>query len=160
MKRWLTGLAILPLMSLSAHAAPALDGGASEAKPVLDRAIKACGGVEKIGKVPVVVKASACTILPDSVASRAVNYEISWQRPDRVRIEYSFGAAAKSNYIRVFDGDASWISVNGKVRETALTLYGPERCVEFGAELLTFKEKGYKLTALDKVKIDDQTVVG
>jgi len=163
MKRWLTGLAILPLMSLSAHAAPALDGGLSEAEAVLDRAIKACGGVDRIGKVSVVVKASACTILPDSVASRAVNYEISWQRPDRVRLEYALGAAANSNYIRVLDGDASWISVNGKVREapkTALTLYGPERSVEFGAELLTFKGKGYTLTALGKVKVDDQCVVG
>jgi outer membrane lipoprotein-sorting protein len=163
MKRWLTGLAILPLLSLSAHAAPALDGGVSEAEAVLDRAIKACGGIEKIGKLPVVVKATSSTILPDGAASRTVSYEISWQRPDRVRLEYALGAAANSNYIRVIDGDASWISINGKVREapkTALALYGPERSVEFGAELLTFKGKGYKLAALGKVKVDDQTAVG
>jgi hypothetical protein len=44
MKRWLTGLVALLLLALSAHAAPALDGGVSEAEGVLNRAVKVRGG--------------------------------------------------------------------------------------------------------------------
>jgi outer membrane lipoprotein-sorting protein len=145
------------------NAAPALDGGVSEAEAVLDRAIKACGGQEKIAKLQVVVKATSTITLPRGAASRSIEYQISWQRPDRVRLEYSLGGAAKTNYVRVIDGDEAWMSLNGTVRElpkTPLSQNGPERGVEFAAELLTFKGKDYKLTALGKVKIDDQTVVG
>jgi outer membrane lipoprotein-sorting protein len=163
MRCCLTGLALLPFLSLSANAAPALDGGVSEAEAVLDRAIKACGGQETIAKLQVVVKATSTTILRDGVTSHSIDYQISWQRPDRVRLEYSPRAAAKTNYVRVIDGDGGWLSLNGAVRElpkTPLSQYGPEWGVEFAAELLTFKGKAYKLTALGKVKIDNQTVVG
>jgi outer membrane lipoprotein-sorting protein len=162
--RCLFGLMIVPLISIVAHAAPALENDQSKAEAVLDSAIRACGGEKEVGKLQVVVKVTSATILSGGGTSRGTDYEISWQSPDRIRTEYRFAAAAANRtYIRVFDGDKAWLSLNGTVRElgkSPLTPYGPERSVAFGAELIAFKGKDYKLTALGKVKVDDQEVVG
>jgi hypothetical protein len=157
-------LAVIPLLSLPAHAAPALEIDQSKAEAILDRAIRACGGEKEIGKLQVVVKVTSATMLAGGGAARGMEYEISWQSPERIRTEYALNAAAGNRtYIRVFDGDKAWLSTNGTVRElpkTALTPYGPERAVAFGADLIAFEGKDYKLAALGKVKLDDQEVIG
>jgi len=163
-KRCVFALAVIPLFLLPAHAAPALENDQSKAEAILDRAIRACGGEKEVGKLQVVVKASSTTLLTGGGASRGTDYEISWQSPARIRTEYCFAAAAANRtYIRVFDGDKAWLLLNGTVRElakSAQTPYGPERAAAFGAELIAFKGNDYRLTALGKVKVDDQEFIG
>ena len=164
MRRCMFAMAVVPLISMFAHAAPALENDQSKAEAVLDRAIRACGGEKEIGKLQVVVKLTSATMPPGGGKSLGIEYEISWQSPERIRTEYHTNAgAANRTYIRVFDGEKTWISSNGTVRElpkSGATPYGPERYVAFGADLIAFKGKNYKLTALGKVKLDDQEVIG
>jgi hypothetical protein len=144
--------------------AAALAGDASTARAIVDAAIKAHGGPEKLAKTALMTRQAKGAM---SLFGQEVPFtdELILQLPERWRWTLEAGdAGRKSRLLLVVDGDKGWRSSGGAVMDV-----GKERLQELREEayviwlstLLPFtKSNGFSLTLLADSEINGRPAAG
>jgi hypothetical protein len=164
MKCWICAALAWPLLASLLIAAPAKDEQA-EAEAILDKAIAAAGGQDKLAKLKSFTikfiqqnKDGSTGTVSESTA------EYSFAHPDRHRREFAHGKGkTKFTTITIVNGDKAWVSVGGKVHAIQADGIpdGFAELTEFPVRKWPlYKNKGYKLAPLGESKVGDKPVVG
>jgi hypothetical protein len=155
--RWMWLVVAFALFTTILASAPAKDEQA-EAMAILDKALKALGGEEKLAKFNSFTAKGKGIEDPDGKAEFSYIMEISCQAPYRWRVEAKTSAGDK--FIRVIDVDTIGTSVTGPTDGlTRREAFRIETCVltDLGVlELPRFKSKGYRVKFLGTSKMGDQ----
>jgi hypothetical protein len=136
---------------------------AADAKALVQKALKACGGEDKLSKVKAMTMKSKGTYygMGDGIAYTETT---SWQFPDKVRAEIKAEVnGEKFTLIEVFNADKAWESTNGKTEELtkdALAESKESMYLHKVAMLYPLLDKGYTLTPIGEVKVGDKPAVG
>jgi hypothetical protein len=142
--------------------------GAADAKAVIDKAIKAAGGADKLAKYPAIKRKGKGTFQVDTTLDPVeFTFESTLQGTDQVRLEYRPELATlMGRHVVVYNGDKGW----GKEPDNDTTDLPQEGTAPFFkehyravrlAELLTpLLSKDFKLAPLREIKVDKRTAVG
>jgi hypothetical protein len=163
--RWIWTFVTIPFLVATLLAAPATDERAA-AEAILDKAIKAVGGQDKLTQLTsyVLKLKQKPTPQPGKVGLETI-IEISYEYPDHERCEFT-GAVGrpKSIDLRIINGDKGWISSGGTVTELSgeKAKYLKEEPFDTFPvrQLPLYKGKGYKLAMLGESKLEDKKVIG
>jgi hypothetical protein len=162
MRRMLILPSVFCLLSLAAraHADPAAD-----AKAILNDALKAMGGADKLAKLPATTFKSKGTLVFNG---QKFEYTDEWelQAPDRFRwnltihinqreVPLTFGVSDKASWIKTGGGTARERSA-----DESHMLRIDCRAVLLAHYLPALQEKGTELTPLGELKINDRAAVG
>jgi hypothetical protein len=135
----------------------------AEVQALLDKAIKAHGGEEKLNKH----KAFTLKMKGKShVMGMALDTtgEMAFQRPDQFRMELEFEIMGmKFKILQVFNKGKGWLSLNGMVQELDKDLLAEmkEGVHTARVEWLTpLKDKAFKLSSLGESKVNGRAAVG
>jgi hypothetical protein len=167
MNRWMWTLIYLLMLPIISPAAPAKDDQA-EAQAILDKAIKALGGEEKLARLTSFALKSRGRFYFDGETG-IQTLELSCDLPGRLRRKSTFATDDVATIECIINGDQGWISFNGiKTSELTLEQIAREKDgLEKGlwtdlavGHLPLLKGNGYKLTPLGDSKIGDRRVVG
>jgi outer membrane lipoprotein-sorting protein len=137
----------------------------ADARAVIERAIQATGGAEKLAQQA--TKGLTFKGKGKSYVMGEADYTGEWaiQPPDKVRFQLDIEAnAMKITFVTVFDGKKGWVKINDMtlemgeddVAEAKENLYAGE--VESLLPLV--KGKGFELSPLGEAKVGDETAVG
>jgi hypothetical protein len=139
--------------------------GADQADPkaLVDKAIKALGGEEKLAKCKAFTTKGKGTIYePGEIA---MTEETSWQPPSQYRADMEINADnAKLKLVYVFNGDKAWIKTGERTAEMpkelreAFTDYF--YALRLGVNPVELKGEGVKLAPLGEIKIGERPAVG
>jgi hypothetical protein len=158
------------LLSLTCAAAVALAPTAvraedkPDAKTIIEKAIKAHGGADKIDKVKATVVKTKGTVhvMGMDIAFTGTN---SSQEPDKMRVEVDvtvMGMDFKST--QIFNKDKAWVGVNGTFTEVDKDMVKLFQEKMYGSRVgrLTplLKDKEFKLSVVGESKIGDKEAVG
>jgi hypothetical protein len=165
MKRWMWTVLALPLLASLLTAAPAKDEQ-SEAEAILDNAIKAAGGQDKLAKLnsfALKIKRKM-TPRPDGTALEMA-VDIAYDFPDRKRTETTRDVGGtKTTTLQIINGEKTWLSSRGTTREMTAAQAGRsliEPFTEFPVrQLPLYKGKAYKLMMLGESKVEEKRVLG
>jgi hypothetical protein len=129
---------------------------ADQARAVVDKAIKAAGGEERLAKFKSQTWANKGNWfgMGDGLPYTA-NYAVSW--PDKYRFE------VEGFMTYVLDGDKGWIQMMGETREMTkeeLAQAKEDRHADWVATLTPLKDKAYKLSLTGETKVNDKPAVG
>lgn len=152
----------LACCSMVAGMASAQDGD-QDAKALVDRAIKAMGGADKINKYPAaLIKAKGkVTVMNNELPFTG---EFAFQFPDKVRNTVEVEAnGMKITNTQVYDGKKAWISVLNETKELKdakqLTEYKEAVHAQRVAGLYKL-DKDFSFAAVGEVKINDKPAQG
>jgi hypothetical protein len=139
--------------------------GEDKPEAIVEKAIEAQGGAAKVAKLRTMRIKVEGTI--DMIAVKLnvpFTLEDSWQMPGRYKTTTTLQLVGKnSTQTFVLDGDKGWAEVDGKVEDLPTEAIAELREQKYSEDLdrLGFlNEKGYELTRLDEVKINDKPAVG
>jgi outer membrane lipoprotein-sorting protein len=147
--------------------APALHADdAADAKAVVDKAIKAMGGADKLAKTPATTFKCKATV-DDGAKKGEFSGTWSIQLPDKYRAELELVFDGRTQTVTlVINGDKGWANEAGRNK----TEDAPEDAMkiikaDFGAihlahTLVPLTGKEYKLSSLAEVKVNDKAAVG
>src|SRR5262249_1121872 len=131
---------------------------------IIDKAIKATGGEEKITKLKATTFKGKGTFYG---MGDGVEYTGEWavQPPDKLRFQIEGGAGdMKFTFIRVVNGDKAWSKFGDQVMEVdnkdELAEIKEDMYAGWVATLVPLKDKAYTLAALGEVKVDGKPAVG
>jgi hypothetical protein len=149
-----SGLAGVLLLALAGAVAGADD--ATEARKILDEAIKAHGGADKLAKLQTVQRKESGKYhgLGNPLPYTA---NVTLQLPDKMRLD------VVGIYLAVLDGDKGWVRAEGETKEmTKEQLAGTkaERYVDLVTNLVPLSGKEYKLEKVAEVKVNGQPAAG
>ena len=144
-------------------AVPARADEQAEARKIIDKAIKAHGGADALGKQPATTTKFKGRYfgMGEGIDFTGSSAE---QAPDRFRFEVSMTIANQPfSIVQALNGEKAWMSFNGKAMDL-----GKEHVVEMreGAHLhqvgrlVCLSGKEFKLSTLGEVKIDKRPTVG
>jgi hypothetical protein len=135
----------------------------ADMKALIEKAIKAHGGAEKLSKN----KATTMKFKGKVYAvADGLDYtgELALQTPGKIRTDINFEVMGmKFDVINIVNGDKGWVSLNGKTEEL------PKEAVEEGKEQLyadwvgriyPLTDKEYKLSPLGESKVGEKEAVG
>jgi outer membrane lipoprotein-sorting protein len=136
----------------------------TETRAVIDKAIQARGGEEKLAKVKAVTFKGKGKFYG---MGEGIDYTGEWtiQPPDKLRFQIDSEAnGMKFTFLWVFDGKKGWMKVGDNtmelseedIAEAKEDLYAGR--VEMLLPLV--KDKGFELSPLGEVKVEDQVAVG
>jgi outer membrane lipoprotein-sorting protein len=153
----LLGVASGILMALPRPAAAAQD-----VRAVIDKALKAVGGEEKLSKYHAGQNKNKGRL--ELFGGLAFTQEVSYQLPDKIKESMHLDAnGQKFDIVTVYDGEKGWVSNNGVTQEMDDRM---TREVKEGVNLMritrliALKDKRYQLSPLDEVKVNDRPAVG
>jgi outer membrane lipoprotein-sorting protein len=129
---------------------------AEEPKEIIDKAIKAAGGEEKLAKFNARTWAAKGTYYGAGDGT-AYTAEYAVQLPDKMRVEI------KNVFTMVLNGDKGWMKMGDNAEEMnadQLTEQKENAHAGYVATLLPLKDRAYTLTALGDSKVGDRAVVG
>jgi len=133
-------------------------------RAVIDKAIKAQGGEEKINKHKAGHVKSKGTVEVQGM-SIAFNEDASFHLPNKVRSVQDLNINGASIKVMVgFDGKKAWLNVNGMDVDTMLDkiadLMNEQVYLSEVTRLTNLKDKKYELSALGETKVQDKPAVG
>ena len=139
---------------LAAAAARADDQ--AEARAVVDKAIKATGGEEKLARYKAMTWSETGTYygMGEGLPYTA-SYAVQW--PDRFRMDI------KDVFLMVRDGDKGWVKMGGETQELSKEQIAEQKEEHHGGYLTTLlplKDKAVTLTPLKEIKVGDRPAVG
>jgi hypothetical protein len=144
---------------------PARADDKADAKAIVEKALKALGGEDKLGKLKSATwKAKGTLFLMDE----SIDYTGDWaaQSPDRLRvvIKGSF-KGEKFTRTQILNGDKAYIKLNDGETETrgkdgVAESQREYRMLVIPAMILPLKDKGFKLQTLGEEKVGDTPAVG
>ena len=148
--------------------APALYADdAADAKAVVDKAIKAMGGSDKLAKTPATTFKCKATVDDDGKKEAEFSGTWSIQLPDKYRAELEVSHDGKTETVTlVINGDKGWAheASRNKTEEAPADALNVIKA-DFGAihlahSLVPLTGKEYKLSPLAEVKVNDKAAVG
>jgi hypothetical protein len=165
MNRWMWAAFVLPLLTTLLTAAPAKDDQA-EAEAILDKAIKAVGGEEKLTKLrSFTVTYRGKFYMGDQTG--IVMSEFSYDLPSRSRRHSVIEDGEVLTIECVISGKQGWVSFNGKTSDlTQEQIVREKDYIEEGflrdlaIHLPLLKGKAYKVTPLGDSKVGDRRAAG
>jgi hypothetical protein len=157
----LWGMLALGLMN---NIAPRLQSGDQvDTKAVVERAIEAMGGREKLTKSRSSISKGHCKFYG---MGRAIDCSAEWhlQLPEQLKVEYHMDMGGKSvTRIEVITKDAGWLAQGGKVQPLTpqqLAEIHEGLQAEYATTLLPLAGPGYRLTSLGESVVGDRPAVG
>jgi hypothetical protein len=133
----------------------------AKVKELLDKAIKAAGGEEKLSKFQAAMTKSKGKFHPQDLA---FTMESHFLAPSRSRTHMVFEGDEKLTMITVLNGDKGWQKIND---DEAEALEGDELNEEresvysdWATMLAPLKDKAFQLSLLPEIKVDDRAAVG
>jgi hypothetical protein len=128
----------------------------TEARALLDKAIKAAGGEEKLAKYKAMTwKATGTYYGMGAGLPYTATYAV--QHPGQFRM------AIEGVFTIVFDGDKGWVQAGGSTEEMNKDQLAARKEDNYASSLTTLvplKDKAFTLTPLPEVKVDDRPAVG
>jgi hypothetical protein len=133
-------------------------------RAVIDKAIKAQGGEEKINKHKAGTSKSKGTV---EVQGMTIGFteEASFRLPDKVRSVQELDIAGTPVKIMVgFDGAKAWLNVNGKdinmMLDKIADLMHEQIYLSEVTRLTNLKDKKFQLSSLGEAKVQDKPAIG
>ena len=157
--RWLYAAITMALLSPVAMASD------DAVRGVVEKAIKAQGGADKVAKLRAMrIKAEGTiNLVPDQPVIRFV-IEDWWQMPDQYKTTSRFELGGKKvNQTQALDRENGWIQFDGMTQDMPKEAVAEMREQKYAEDLdrLGFlKDKGIDLTALGESKVDGRAAVG
>jgi outer membrane lipoprotein-sorting protein len=146
-----------------AGASPARADEAADMKAVVEKAIKAHGGLETLSKYKAVTAKSKGVF---HGLGQPIDYTstLVYQEPDKVRVETE-GEFMGVNFkrVEVVNGNKGWIQLMGNTDEMSKDVMAEvqERLhAQAVAHLVALTNKDYKLSTLGEAKVGDRAAVG
>lgn len=139
-------------------------GGASaadETQAIIDKAIKAHGGVEKLAKDRATQSKSKGTI--ELAGGISYTQETSLQSGKFKDVMQLSVAGTDVTVTTVFDGKKAWVNANGMTRELEGKLLDEVKEAAYTTKLgrmVFLKDKAVELSPLGEVKVNDRPAVG
>jgi hypothetical protein len=135
----------------------------AEAKALVDKAMKAMGGEEKLAKAKAYTTRGKGTIFQPG--EFAMTEETSWQPPGQYRADMEINADnGKLKLVYVFNGDKGWIKTGERTAEMPKEIRDGFTdyfyALRLGINPVELKAEGVKLSALGEVKIGERPAVG
>ena len=133
-----------------------------EPRAIINKAIKAHGGAKKLAAIKAVqTKAKGKIVAPMEIA---FTIDISGQPPDKMKavIDLDINGMAIS-VTQVVNGKKGWINVMGTTKDLEaqeLTEAQNQFHIEKVSQLVTLKDKSYKLSSLGEAKVEGKDAVG
>jgi outer membrane lipoprotein-sorting protein len=150
-------------LALTASGAARADDKA-DTRAVIDKAIKATGGEEKLAKVKVLNFKAKGKFYG---MGDAIDYTGDWsiQPPDKFRVQLNFEVnAMKITFMMVFDGKKGWRKINDDTTEMNEDEVAEAKEDQYAGRvdslLPLIKDKGFELSPLGEAKVDGQAAVG
>jgi hypothetical protein len=139
-------------------------GDQAEAKAVVDKALKAMGGADKVAKFKSGTwkgKASA----QEGGNEVVVNNEGTWQGTDRLRVDAEIiGGGQTEKALLVMNGDKAWVKVRDMVRDAPdgelPNMKSALYAIRMPHLLPDLKGKDFTLSYLGDVKVGDKPALG
>ena len=154
MRRILWVTAVLSIVSLRVAAASADDQ--ADARKIVDKAIKATGGEEKLAKLKAQIVKDTGTYYGQG-AGLPYTGIYSFQYPNQFRMEIA------DVFTIVVNGDKGWMKANGETAELdaeKIKVQHDDLYVSWLTTLLPLKDKQYKLATMGESKVNDRLAVG
>jgi hypothetical protein len=135
-----------------------------ELKALVDKALKAMGGADKVSKLKTSSWKGKGTLLIDGT-SVPYTEESATQQPDQFRFEMELDFnGQKLNQILVIDGDKGWIKVANQTTDMPKNVRSALKDYFYALGLAMnpagFLDKEVKLAPLGEIKVGDKTAVG
>ncbi len=152
-------LAASTCLILLAVRAPAAD---DDAKAVIEKAIKAHGGADRLTKFQATKTKSKGTI--ELFGGITFTSESAVQYPDKFKETVELEVAGnKATVVTVYDGKKGWISINGETKEMDEKTLDAMKEVLHGMQIMRMaftKDKNCEFSPLGEIKVNDQPAVG
>lgn len=137
---------------------------AQDAAAILDKAIKAHGGEEKLSKIKAATWKAKGTIYGTGDPTDFTG-EWAMQFPDKVRFTFeSVYSGVPIKEVRVLHGDKGWLKLNRddtfELDKDVLTESRRQLAVQWLATLLPLRDKAFTLTVVPETKVGDRAAVG
>jgi hypothetical protein len=136
----------------------------AEGLALIDKAIKAAGGDDKLAKLQSATWKAKGTVEEDNAQ---VNFAIegTMQAVDKHRLEVEATFNGRTmKVVLVLNGDKAWAQTNERVEEApedaVKLITGVFRALRSSQLLTPFKDKAYKLSPLGEVKVGDRPAMG
>jgi hypothetical protein len=149
-------LFVLPLASVRS-------GEKDELRPIIDKAIKAQGGEEKLAKQKAFQMKGGGHFYG---AGEGIPYTAEWFIQGEKQFRFDLALKVMDQTItvtKIVNGDKGWVKFANMVKDMSkdeLTEEKAEMYVGYVTTLLPLKDKAFKLSPLGEVKVDDKTAVG
>jgi hypothetical protein len=153
------------LVLLSFLPLPAVGADDEAARAVLEKALVALGGAEKLARLPARSGKSRGTLMVNDSRVPVTN-EWSAQGIDQLRWSSEITNDGRtSSLVMVLDGDKGWISGSGQPaspfpRESLAAIRGAVAGLRLAEDPLPLRDKAYKLAPLGELKIEGRLAVG
>jgi hypothetical protein len=135
-----------------------------EGRAIIDKALKAHGGADNLGKYPAAnIKAKGSMEAMGMTIKFTI--EIHAQNPDKIRTAVDVDLGGKTlTVINVFDGTRAWESLMGQTKEVKdakkLEKHKMDMYVQGIVHLAPLAGKGFEISPLGEAKVKDQDTVG
>lgn len=167
MKQTTTSSRITPYLVVLAVSSPCClatptSPAAENARPIIEKAIKAHGGEAKLAKLKTMTSKAKGTVRIGTDVP--FTQEISWQWPDRLTNVVKLGAILPNKVVEAIAGDDSWSVQDGKpgplgvVKQDALRTQAHIRRLLLLTPLL--QDNIYKLSTSEDIRIEDRPASG
>jgi len=138
-------------------------GDSAEIKTLLDKALKAAGGADKLAKLKNVTWKMKATITKGVTVN--LNMAGSAQGWDRLRMQADLEInGMQKNMVMVMTDKNAWVNRDGETKEPPAKEIDPFRESYFALRathmLAALKGKGYQLSHLGEVNVKDQPAIG
>ncbi len=161
------GMSVLSLTACLVLAAGARADDQANLKAVVEKAIKASGGEEKLTKFKGTTAHMKGKFYGPPVGDAGLEFtgSMAAMRPDKSRFEMSFDAGGmKFTFLQIVNGGKGWQSINGEVKDMDKDGLAEARHTMYVARLETLvplvKDKDLQLSPLGESKVDTRTVIG
>jgi hypothetical protein len=163
LRRTLMNRSMRCLALVSSFLLPAIALGAEDdSQAIIDKAIKAHGGADKLTKFQAARSKSKGTI--DVAGGISFTSDSAYQHPNKFKESLELDVMGnKVSIATVFNGEKGWISVNGETKEM------DEKVLDASKEQIHFmqvmrmaflKDKKCEFSPLGEVKVNDKAAVG
>jgi hypothetical protein len=139
---------------------------AEEAKKILDKAIKAMGGADKLTKLPAVSwKGKGMVQVEGLKIDLTDEWSAQGDRLFRWRVEVTMDGQSESGVL-VINKDKGWVKgdnsdkVRDMPKDDLRMLQNEFRVIRLVERLVPLKDKAYQLSPLGEIKIKDRAAVG
>jgi hypothetical protein len=138
---------------------------ADKPETIIEKAIAAQGGVAKVAKLQCMrIKVEGKMDVVPGVLDMPFTLEDSWQMPGQYKTSMTVQLAGKTfSHTQVIDGDKGWMDIMGTINDMpkeGLTEMKEQKYAEDLDRFGFLKEKGFELSFLKEIKIEDKPAVG
>jgi hypothetical protein len=151
-------LAVAPLLAVTGP------GRADDARAVVERAVKAHGGADKLTQLRQYRERTRGVVFPGE-GKRAFTLDTTIRLPDQFRsVLVADLGTARLEVIQVCEGSKGWVSDNGRVSEVSPQMLADYQDLvhvqRISALTPLLQDTSYQLTSLDNTKVQGKASVG